>query len=282
MDKARSHNPLPERKPEFELTDKQFGFLSNLAYERTGIVLPPNKRDMVYGRLVRRLRALRLTGFTDYCDLLAGDGYEEEIGHLINAITTNLTGFFREAHHFEHLHAVLTARAKKAPGRLRLWSAACSSGMEPYSMAMVLRSAIPNLKGWDAKILATDIDTAMLTRGKDATYLETDVEMVPPSYRRYILERDDEMVQMDAKLREMVHFRQLNLLEDWPMKGPFDAIFCRNVVIYFDKPTKIKLFDRLADMLTPKGLLYIGHSENLHGITERFNPIGRTVYERVK
>lgn len=281
MSPAASIASPPPRAPQFELTDAQFRFLSELAYGRTGIVLPDGKRDMVYGRLVRRLRALKLDGFAHYCALLESPQADDEIGHLINAITTNLTGFFREAHHFEHLHALLAARAKGKPGRVRLWSAACSSGMEPYSMAMVLRGALPRLDGWDAKILATDIDTTMLATAQAGRYSPGDVEKVPASYRSSIEPAGDGDVQMDARLRALVHFKPLNLLEAWPMRGPFDAIFCRNVVIYFDKPTKVKLFDRMADMLAPDGMLYIGHSENLHGISERFRLIGRTIYQRI-
>ena len=148
-------------------------------------------------------------------------------------------------------------------------------------MAMVMRGAIPGIDKWDAKILATDIDTAMVSTGAKGTYREGDVEKVPQPYRSFYQSLAGDQVQMDEKLRRLIAFKQLNLLESWPMKGPFDAIFCRNVVIYFDKPTKVKLFDRLADMLLPNGFLYIGHSENLHGVSNRFALVGRTVYQRI-
>ena len=268
------------RSTEFELSDSQFQFLSELAHRRTGIVLAEGKRDMVYGRLVRRLRSLALDSFAEYCQLLSGEHADDEMGHLINAITTNLTGFFREEHHFEHLTDHLATLLPKQK-RLRLWSAACSSGMEPYSMAMVLQAALGKTATHDAKILATDIDTAMLQTGRAGTYRTSDVEKVPTAYRKDYAELDGERVVMGDALRQLITFKPLNLLEAWPMRGPFDVIFCRNVVIYFDKPTKVELFDRMADMLTPGGLLYIGHSENLHNICNRFELVGRTIYQRV-
>lgn len=266
---------------EFDLTESQFRFFADIAYSRTGIVLAEHKRDMVYGRLVRRLRALKLSGFKEYCALLESDKAGDEIGHLINAITTNLTGFFREAHHFEHLHQTVLAPIASKPRRLRLWSSACSSGMEPYSMAMVLRRAIPNIDQWDARILATDIDTAMLERGRNGTYEQGDVEKVPDGYACWDKGAGSD-VHMRDELKRLIAFKQLNLLEAWPMKGLFDVIFCRNVVIYFDKPTKERLFDRMADIMAPEGWLYIGHSENLHNVTDRFEPMGRTIYRKVK
>lgn len=269
-----------DRSTEFELSDSQFSFLSELAHRRTGIVLAEGKRDMVYGRLVRRLRSLSLDGFAEYCQLLSGEHADEEMGHLINAITTNLTGFFREEHHFEHLADHLSELLTKQK-RLRLWSAACSSGMEPYSMAMVLKAALGKSTSVDARILATDIDTAMLEVGRSGTYRGNDVEKVPAAYRTMFSSQAGDRVLMSDALRSMITFNPLNLLESWPMRGPFDVIFCRNVVIYFDKPTKVELFDRMADILTPGGLLYIGHSENLHNVSTRFQLVGRTVYKRI-
>lgn len=271
---------------EFDFSDKEFKFLAGLANTKTGIVLADHKKDMVYGRLVRRLRALQLDSFRDYCEFLQSEQGGDEIGQLVNAITTNLTGFFREAHHFTHLHhEVLTPLVKKSPsgGRLRIWSSACSSGMEPYSLAMVMREAVADLSKWDAKILATDIDSNMVQTGKHGEYNESDVESVPAAYRSHILRGEKPgKVMMSAALKESIAYRQLNLLESWPFKGKFDVIFCRNVVIYFDKETKQKLFNRMAEVLHPNGWLYIGHSENLHGITDRFELIGRTIYRRIK
>lgn len=269
---------------EFAFTDAEFRFLSQLAHSRTGIVLAEHKRDMVYGRLSRRLRALNLADFSAYCELLRSEEGEDEMTHLINAITTNLTSFFRESHHFEHLgKEVLAPLAARPPKRLRLWSAACSSGMEPYSMAMTLRHYFRDLKGCDAKILATDIDSNMLNIGINGEYNASELEGIPREMQRMarLSERVGKM-HMTDELKQLISFRKLNLLEKWPMKGPFDAIFCRNVVIYFDKATKQDLFNRMADMLVPGGYLYIGHSETLHNICDRFDLVGRTIYRRTK
>lgn len=268
---------------DFAFTEQDFRFLAGLANQKTGIVLTEQKRDMVYGRLTRRLRALRLGSFAEYCALLQSDASGDELPHLVNAITTNLTGFFREAHHFEHLReqaAIWRGQGKK---RLRLWSSACSSGMEPYSMAMTIRNAIPDIDQWDAKILATDIDSEMLKVANGGEYNASDMQQVPPACAKaFVAPLGGERVTMTDKLRKLVTFRQLNLLEEWPMRGTFDAVFCRNVVIYFDKPTKEVLFDRIADQMEPNGWLYIGHSENLHGVSDRFELIGRTIYRKVK
>jgi chemotaxis protein methyltransferase CheR len=273
---------IPER--EFHFTDADFRFLGELVTEQTGIVLADHKRDMVYGRLARRLRILGLSRFEDYCSLLQGQSGGEEMTHLINAVTTNLTSFFREQHHFEHLrdHVILPMKERAGVKKLRLWSAACSAGMEPYSMAMTLMAAAGSFTGWDAKILATDIDSNMIETGIGGTYAAAEYEKIPLPYRSYALCGNDGKVRVHDGLKPLVAFRQLNLLESWPMKGPFDAIFCRNVVIYFDKPTKQKLFARMAEMLAPGGFLYIGHSETLHGISDRFKPVGRTTYQRIK
>lgn len=268
---------------DFAFTEQDFRFLAGLASEKTGIVLTEQKRDMVYGRLTRRLRALRLRSFAEYCALLQSDASGEELPHLVNAITTNLTGFFREAHHFDHLREQAASWRGQEKRKLRLWSAACSSGMEPYSMAMTLRQSIPDIDRWDAKILATDIDSNMLAVGKAGQYNLSDVERVPAACKSaFVQPLSAERVSMGDDIRRLVAFRQLNLLEEWPMRGKFDVVFCRNVVIYFDKPTKEVLFDRIADQMEPNGWLYIGHSENLHGVSDRFELIGRTIYRRVK
>jgi chemotaxis protein methyltransferase CheR len=268
---------------EFSFTREQFQFLAGLANRKTGIVLPEQKKDMVYGRLVRRLRALGLDDFSDYCDLLQSDEGSEEMPHLVNAITTNLTSFFREAHHFEHLAQQAAKWKNEGQKRLRIWSAACSSGMEPYSIAMTLRTALPDIDRLDAKVLATDIDSNMVATATAGEYNGSDLGQIAEAYKAYIERHGiNGRVRMNESLKRLITFRTLNLLDAWPMKGPFDAVFCRNVVIYFDKETKQRLFNRIADILTPDGWLYIGHSENLHGISDRFELVGRTIYRRVK
>lgn len=273
---------VAEVEREFEFTQDDFDFIAKWVNSRTGIVLSQVKRDMVYSRLARRLRVLGLKTFAEYCELVQSDAGEDETGNLVNAITTNLTSFFREKHHFEHLHKTLIELAPSCGGRLRIWSAGCSTGMETYSIAMVLASVVRECKFDDAKILATDIDTNVLNKGREGIYPDTELASIPPSFHRY-LEHDaaGETITMGNELKQLISFKQLNLLESWPMKGPFDVIFCRNVVIYFDKQTQRGLFARYAELIKPNGWLYIGHSENLQGVTDCFEPKGRTIYQRI-
>lgn len=282
------NNALEEREKEFHFSDKEFKFISKLVGERTGIVLSDAKRQMVYGRLSRRLRQLKLTKFSDYCDMLTS-GHEGELIEFTNAITTNLTAFFRENHHFEHLTStVLPDLIKKNAHtkRLRVWSAGCSSGEEPYSIAMCLREALPKSSGWDVKILATDLDSNMVQRGKDGIYTAERVEGLSSTRMKKWVKKgtgaNADKVRMSSELRDMITFKELNLMEGWPIKGPFDFMFCRNVVIYFNKETQKVLFDRYADLLRDDAHLYIGHSESLNKVTDRFNLLGKTIYQKVK
>ena len=263
---------------EFAFDNHEFRFLARLVNEQTGIVLAEHKHDMVYSRLVRRLRALKLKSFSEYCELLKSDSANDEISHLVNAITTNLTSFFREAHHFDHLHDHVLQPLNRSTGdkRLRIWSAACSAGMEPYSIAMCMNSAITSIVNWDARILATDIDTNMLKAGMQGEYAVGEWENIPSHYRKH-LRRDEKLIHMPDHLKNLIAFKHLNLLQPWPMKGIFDAVFCRNVVIYFDKQTQRVLFNRMADRIKPGGWLYIGHSENLTHVSDRFELCGRTI-----
>lgn len=280
---ATSSNQTDTR--EFSFSNEEFKFLSDLAYERTGIVLAEKKKDMVYSRLTRRLRVLKLSSFSKYCELLQSDKGNDEIGNLVNAITTNLTKFFRESHHFEHLRDEVLAPviAQKSSRRLRVWSAGCSSGMESYSIAMTMKAALKGQGKFDAKILATDIDTAMLDTGRAGLYPIEQLENIPSEFRKDITPLKSEgKIQMPDDLKSLIAFKQLNLLEWWPMTGTFDAIFCRNVVIYFDKTTQAKLFNRMADLLKTDGTLYIGHSENLFKVCDRFELMGRTIYKKVR
>jgi len=273
---------------EFAFSDQDFAYLTQLVYERTGIVLGDHKKNMVYARLARRLRALGLRTFKDYCALIA-DSSSDEVGFTINSITTNLTKFFRESHHFDHLRDVVLADAVRrsmqgGAKRLRIWSAGCSSGEEPYTIAMTVRNAVPNLDAWDARILATDLDTNMVATGRAGVYRDDFKAALPDGfYAKFCLRADDGSgkVRMADNLRSLIAFKQLNLLGRWPMKGPFDAIFCRNVMIYFDAATKAQLVNRYADLLRPDGFLYVGHSESLREDGHRYRLEGRTVYRRV-
>jgi len=275
---------------EFVFSDKDFNFLADLVGKKTGIVLSQSKKNMIYGRIARRLRALNFKTFKEYCDYLTGHDGDKEVTDFVNAVTTNLTKFFRESHHFDHLRdEVFKPMVLNPPvgKRFRLWSAGCSSGMEAYSIAMTACDNISGIDGWDFRILATDIDTNMLDKGSNAKYRFRDVEDgVPlPFRKKYVIrskdKESDEVVLAD-RVRKLVSFKHLNLLEPWPLKGPFDVIFCRNVVIYFNKDTQRVLFDRYADVLKDGGYLYIGHSESLNGVTDRFKAIGKTIYQKIK
>ena len=274
---------------EFTFTEQDFAYLGDLVTGHTGITLGGHKRQLVYGRLARRLRQLGLTDFAEYCRYL-DQHMDSELGELINAITTNLTSFFRENHHFEHLaqHALPDRMARGgATRRLRLWSAGCSTGEEPYSIAMTVAETLGgDLALWDARVLATDIDTQVLERAASGIYPEERIEGIEPTRRRRWFRRgagpNAGKTKVQEDLQALIAFRQLNFMDAvWPMRGPFDVIFCRNVVIYFDKATQKTLFNRFADLLALDGYLYVGHSESLHGTSTRFRLIGRTIYQKV-
>ena len=266
------------------MTDRQFVFFRDLAKEQAGIILPDYKRNMVYRRVSKRLSALKLRDFASYQEFLLAPDNAAEIEFFVNALTTNKTEFFRENHHFEHLASVVLPGLVKRQGtgrKLRIWSAGCSSGQEPYSIAMTLAETMPDLPRWDAKILATDIDTAMIEQGRRGVYPATEILEVPMPQRQKYIDMQANSGRMGDALRSLITFNQLNLHGPWPMKGKFEAIFCRNVIIYFDKPSQCELFDRFADLLVDGGYLYIGHSESLYKVTERFRSIGQSIYQRI-
>ena len=279
-----SHKPSP--CDEFPFTQADFKTIAGLVYEHSGIVLGAHKRDMVYSRLARRLRALRLRSFREYCSLLDSGSGDGEIGSLINAITTNLTKFFREAHHFEHLGKTVLAEIWKThrteKPRVRIWSAACSTGEEPYSIAMTaMASQREAQRDWDCRVLATDLDTAVLNKAMTAAYPAAAEGDVPAGMRESGFVKNAGGVHVAPDVRALVTFKQLNLLGPWPMSGPFDAIFCRNVMIYFDPATKAKLIERLHAMLKSGGWLYVGHSESLLDQQHRFKLSGHTIYHKI-
>lgn len=285
---SRDMQPVTEREQEFEFTDSDFEFLRDIVTSHTGIMLDGHKRQLVYGRLTRRLRQLGIATFSEYCAHVE-QNLDSEFGELVNAITTNLTSFFREHHHFEHLakHALPDRMQRNGLNRrLRLWSAGCSTGEEPYSIAMTVAEALGSSPSvWDARILATDIDSQVLARAASGVYADERIEGIEPGRQRRWFRHgkggNAGKVKVSEDLQALIAFRQLNLMDAvWPMHGPFDIIFCRNVVIYFDKATQRKLFDRYADLLAPDGYLYVGHSESLHGTSERFKLIGRTIYQK--
>jgi chemotaxis protein methyltransferase CheR len=274
------------RAREFVFGNEDFEALRKLVKELTGINLSDQKRELVYGRLARRLRALHLRTFAEYRDLLASDG-GREIGELCNAITTNLTSFFRESHHFDYLREqvlqpMVAQRASQR--RVRIWSAGCSTGEEAYSLAMTVIESFPDLRTWDVKILATDLDSDVLAKAKRGVYAADRVRSIGPQrLGRFFVEkrgREGLSYEVSAELTALITFKQLNLMHPLPMKGPLDAIFCRNVVIYFDKDTQRGLFSRVAQLQRPGDLLFLGHSESLFKVSESYTPIGKTVYRR--
>jgi chemotaxis protein methyltransferase CheR len=266
------------------ICDEEFEAIRHFLYEETGIALGDAKRDMVCSRLAKRLRHHGLRSFADYLRLVREGAAGGERQEFINCLTTNKTDFFRESHHFEFLrNTVLPQVRAKGARRLRIWSAGCSTGEEPYTLAMTLREECPEQDGWDVKILASDIDTAVLAAAEKGVYEADRVADVPPELLRRAFLRgtgtNASKVAVRPELRDMIAFRRINLMEEpWTVRTRFDAIFCRNVVIYFDRPTQRRLMERFAAHLAPDGHLFLGHSENLHWMTETFVPVGGTVY----
>jgi chemotaxis protein methyltransferase CheR len=267
---------------EFHFSHRDFEEVRKLIYDHAGIALSDAKEDMVYSRLARRLRATGMQSFRDYLAYL-GAGHEDEWEAFVNSLTTNLTDFFRENHHFTILKDFLRQRADRP---VLLWSAASSTGEEPYSMAM---TAVEALGGFNARVrvIASDLDTNVLRKAEEAIYpLERMKKLSPEQQRQFFLKGAGERagyVKARPELRSMVSFFQLNLLApSWPIREQVDAIFCRNVMIYFDKPTQYKILARMKPLLKKDGLLFVGHSEALYHASELFHLRGQTVYEHVE
>lgn len=270
---------------EFEFADRDFRRVCELIHQRAGIALAPAKRDMVYGRLSRRLRALGMRSFHQYLDHLETGG-DEEWQAFTNALTTNLTAFFREPHHFERLREELERRASAASSAhpLLLWSCAASTGEEPYSMAITACEAFGTLKP-PVRIVATDVDTQVLATAARGVYAIDRVTGLDPGLRRRYFQRgtgpNEGQCRVLPALRELIDYRPLNLLAPrYDIGGPFTALFCRNVMIYFDKPTQRGILGRLVPHLADDGLLYTGHSENYLHAADLIQPCGRTLYRR--
>lgn len=258
---------------EFPLTKEDFAQIAEIAYSDAGIDLNEAKASLVYSRLTKRLRALQLESFRSYCALLSNQNETREREHMVAALTTNVTRFFREPHHFEHAKAHVIAplaATARAGGAVRIWSAACSSGEEPYSIALAILSAIPEAASLNIRVLATDIDPDVLNKGQAGVYGEAAMAPVPADMRqRWFTPQPDgaggKAWRAGADLRKLVVFRKLNLIGHWPMRGPFHAIFCRNALIYFKEETQLEVWRRFAPLMAPGGRLYIGHSERLFG-----------------
>jgi chemotaxis protein methyltransferase CheR len=269
---------------EFKMTTRDFREIASMLYADAGIFLQESKATLVYSRLIKRLRKLELDSFHDYCQLVAAPEGAAERLEMLSALTTNVTRFYREPHHFDHLRShvlppLLEAARHKA--RVRIWSAACSTGQEPYSIALTLLSLEPNAAVLDVKILATDIDPRVVADARRGVYPDAALVDVPPDLRkRYFAPTENRGEWQAAEdVRRLVAFRTLNLNADWPMQGKFHVIFCRNVAIYFDEPTQQAVWSRFATKLEPGGWLYIGHSERVTGpASTRFVSEGVTAY----
>lgn len=266
---------------EISLSEREFSRIKNRVYQVAGIALSDAKRTLVISRLSKILRALEIPSFDAYVDFLERSGSAEDSQDFVNALTTNLTRFYREDHHFEHLRSHVGALIAEKPrgARLRIWSAGCSTGQEPYTIGMDLLGAFPELKRWDFKILATDIDTAVIAKAARGIYPENELSGLSSERARPFVRPGDGSIHVPEAVRELVSFKPLNLIGPWPMKGPFDAIFCRNVAIYFDKATQGEMFGRFSKLLAPEAFLYIGHSENLGSGGEGFRLVGKTIYQ---
>jgi chemotaxis protein methyltransferase CheR len=271
---------------EFKFTREDFDYLRNLVTQSTGIIAGDEKYTMFYARLARRVRSLGLKDFAEYCALIEQKP-ESELIELVNSVTTNLTAFFRENHHFEFLKDTVCADFKKSSRtrKLRIWSAGCSTGEEAYSIAIALAEALPDYASRDIRIYATDLDSNVINTGRAGVYDEARVEKLDSVLLKQYFERgvgkNQGKVRVKAALRKMVHFQQLNLLHSWPWQDKMDCIFCRNVVIYFDKATKLSLVEKFARHMVDGGYLFMGHSESLYRGTETFQLLGRTIYRKL-
>lgn len=271
---------------EFDFTENDFTQVKTLVYGFAGIDLNDSKRNLVYNRLAKRIRFLEMNSFSEYLKFVKAQG-EAEFVHLINAITTNLTFFFRENHHFEYMaNTIIPSLLEKnrASKKIRIWSAGCSTGEEPYSIAVVLKETVPS--DWDARVLATDLDTNVVQTAQDGVYKIDRLKGVPESrVKRWFMKGSgnrEGFVKVKSDLQQIIDFGQINLMNEWPIKETIDVIFCRNVVIYFDKTTQAKLFDRYANLLTDNGHLLVGHSESLYKVSDRFKLLGQTIYQKIK
>lgn len=261
-----------ETNPEgFTLTDKDFESIADFAYKHFGLSMSSSKKPLVSARLARQLRQQKVVNFKEYLDRLNGKNSEQERSKLLSLLTTNVTHFFREPHHFETLRKdVLPGLIDKARsgGRVRIWSAGCSKGPEPFTIAMIVHSMCPDISRYDFKILGTDIDPQVIQFAKAAKYPQEEIAQIPSEYKSLVPKMDPDG-RMPEVLRSMITFGVLNLIEPFPFKGKFDAIFCRNVAIYFDTPTQQKVWNAFQRSLTPGGYLFIGHSERMSGPAEK-------------
>lgn len=269
------------------LKDDEFNLIKDVIYRESGIRLTEMKKALVQARLMKRLRELKLPDYREYCHFL-NNNYDREIINLINCITTNKTDFFREPKHFEFLQEVaLPEFEHSGRKRITIWSAGCSTGAEPYTIAITLREYFAGRSMPEVKILATDIDTQVLRRGEEGIYSYNEVDTIDIELLRRYFKRgtgeNEGFFKVKDSVQNMISFRRLNLLDDtYPMRGRFDIIFCRNVIIYFDTASRNRLFEKFHACLSDDGYLIMGHSETLAGMTTRFRFVGHTIYRKVE
>lgn len=276
---------------EIDISDKEFNLFQRLIYNASGIFLTPAKKELLKSRLMKRLRQKSLASFKEYYDYVTQrDTTGEELVNMLDCISTNLTEFFREVAHFQFLAekaipALLENKRKKHEKRVRVWSAGCSTGEEPYSISMVLAEHVQRQYEWDVKILATDISTRVLRKAMEGVYTKDQLKSVSlqliNSYFKKRNVNNKGYYHIDTCLKNMIAFRRLNLTDEtFPFKGQFDFIFCRNVMIYFDKQTQNELISKFYQHLAPNGYLFIGHSESLAGTNNKFRYVQPTVYQK--
>jgi len=272
---------------EVTLSENDFRRISDMVYQHCGINLHAGKKELVRARLAKRVRLGKFRTFQDYMKNVLEDKTGKEFSTLVDSLSTNLTSFFRERQHFDFLNTdflppLLEQKRKKRCFKLRVWSSGCSSGEEPYSIAITLLDAVEGAGRWDIKVLATDISTSILETARRGVYDSERVEPVPALQKnRYLIPRKlnrEKVYEVSERLRDVVVLRYLNLMKDWPIKGPLDFIFCRNVMIYFDKSTQERLVNRFWELLEDGGVLFTGHSESLTGIEHKFNYVQPTIY----
>ncbi|MEM9709091.1 MAG: protein-glutamate O-methyltransferase [Pseudomonadota bacterium] len=268
-----------------EMPDDVFAAIISIAHAEAGLLITEKKRALVQSRITRRLRALKIKDFRDYIDFVKSTAGAEEVGNMISVLTTNVSSFFREEHHFETIRSdiapKLITRAKENK-RIRIWSAGCSTGQEPFTLAMLLKEMEPRIFEYDVKVLATDIDPNVISHALAARYDALQMSSIPDDiqskYFKFDAGADRSGIVID-EIRQAIEFRQLNLLKDWPMKRKFDIIMCRNVVIYFDEETQARLWPKFRNQLADDGHLFIGHSERIIKPDELgFEPAGITMY----
>jgi chemotaxis protein methyltransferase CheR len=271
------------------LTEKLFQNYSRLVYEKSGICLRDEKKALLQARLNKRLRATGFASYDEYFKFITAPENARELTHFIDCISTNLTYFFREPQHFDFLDQVLPdlleRRRKSRDFRLRVWSAGCSTGEEPYSLAMCVLEHLQDPTRWDFRVLATDISTRVLETAFKGVYSKDKVEKVPPKlrhqyFRKVAGKNGEQDYEVDDKLKKLVAFRRLNLQQEYPFKGPFDFIFCRNVMIYFDKQTQERLIVKMSAYMSAGGYLFVGHSESLTGLAHPLTYVRPAVYRK--